>query len=77
MTIREILHALDPVKPMTPNALYTHLRALKIKPVGVRQVPQQYPDDTLDRILSRLGGRRPITRRTRPRHSRPQMRRAA
>lgn len=75
MTIREILHALDPVKPMTPNALYTHLRALKIKPIGVRQIPQQYPADTLNRILLRLGIERPS--KTRGRRSKAQLRRAA
>src|SRR5216117_1225365 len=55
MTIREVLRVLEPIKPMTTTALYKHLRALKIKPIGARQVPQRYPDDTAKRILIRLG----------------------
>jgi hypothetical protein len=55
MTVREILQELDPVKPMTRETLYTHLKALKIKPIGARQIPARYPDNTPTRILKRLG----------------------
>lgn len=73
MTIREILRALEPRKPMTATALYTHLRALKIKPMGARQIPQRYPDDTAKRILIHLGFRKRARRLS---HS-TQLRRAA
>jgi hypothetical protein len=55
MTILDILTALRPEKPMSLSTLYTHLRALKIKPVGVRQCPARYPDNTLKRLGKRLG----------------------
>jgi hypothetical protein len=56
MTVTQILLAIAPKKPMTRETLYTHLRALRIKPVSrVRQIPQLYPEDTADRVLKRLG----------------------
>lgn len=55
MTVKQILEAVEPAKPMTRATLYTHLDALRIKPVGARQKPQQYPADTPGRILRRLG----------------------
>jgi hypothetical protein len=55
MTIREILAQIEPFKPITREGLYPHLKALRIRPIGVRQVPQRYPDDTADRVLKRLG----------------------
>ena len=55
MTIKQILQAVKPHKPMTRVTLYTWLRKLKIKPLGERQSPQNYPDDTPDRILTKLG----------------------
>ncbi len=55
MTINEILHDLKPRKKISRARLYVHIRRLKIKPLGVRQIPQQYPDDTPHRILLKLG----------------------
>ncbi|HTD68079.1 MAG TPA: hypothetical protein VK846_16260 [Candidatus Limnocylindria bacterium] len=56
MTITQILLELAPHKEMSLRTLYSHVSALKIKPVGqVSQRPQQYPDDTPQRILKRLG----------------------
>lgn len=81
MTIREILRALEPTKPISVAALYSHLRKLKIRPISrVRQIPQQYPDDTPDRLLIRLGFQQPKKtngRMRRARARRPQLRRAA
>ena len=55
MTIPEILRAIAPYKPMARVTLYTHLKHLRIKAIGVRQIPARYPDDTPDKILCRLG----------------------
>ena len=40
---------------MSVPTLYRHLHTLRIKPVGVRQIPQRYPDDAGARILKHLG----------------------
>jgi len=55
MTIEQIISAVSEIKPMARRTLYKHLRALKIKPIGVRQKPQQYPEDAPEKILRRLG----------------------
>ena len=55
MTVKEILVTLKPHKPMSRETLYGHLRALRVKPLGVRQSPQRYPDDVPNKILQRLG----------------------
>lgn len=55
MTIQEILHDLKPRKKISRARLYVHIRRLKIKPIGVRQIPQHYPADTPHRILLKLG----------------------
>jgi len=55
MTVDQIIADLRYYKPITRRTLYKHLRALKIKPLGVRQKPQQYPEDAPERILRRLG----------------------
>jgi len=39
---------------MTRSAIYLHIRALKLKPLGVAR-PAIYPEDAADRILRRLG----------------------
>ena len=44
---------------MSTATLYRHLRRLKIRPLGIRQRPQRYPDDTAARILKELGFARP------------------
>lgn len=55
MTITQIIDQLRPLKPLSREGLYPHLRALKIKPIGVRQRPQRYPEDAAERVLLRLG----------------------
>ncbi len=55
MTIEKILEVLEPAKPMSRATLYTWLRKLRIKPLGARQHPQQYPDDTPEVIKRKLG----------------------
>jgi len=56
MTVTQILVSIAPYKEMSHATLYKHLRELRIKPVGaVRQIPQQYPEDTPTRVLKRLG----------------------
>ena len=55
MTLTEIIVALAPYKPMTRDTLYKHFRALKIKPIGARQRPQHWPENTPERLLKRLG----------------------
>ena len=55
MTITEIVEANRPLKSLTREGLYPHLRALKIKPLGARQRPQRYPEDAAERVLLRLG----------------------
>lgn len=65
MTVPEMLRALKPAKPVARWTLYKYLSALKIKPVGtLRQCPQQYPDDSVEKILASLG-----LKNTRPRHT--------
>jgi hypothetical protein len=65
MTINEILEALRPAKPMSRVTLYSHMRVLKIKPIGARQKPQRYPNDVPNRILQRLGLKTISQRRSR------------
>jgi hypothetical protein len=65
MTVPQILTALRPVKRMSRQTLYNHIRKLKIKPLGVRQIPQHYPADTPTRIIIRLGVGRPGTTKLR------------
>ena len=57
MTIQEILRELKPKKKLSVPQLYVHIKRAGIKPLGgaVRQIPQQYPADTPQRILLRLG----------------------
>lgn len=56
MTTKQTLQTLRKAgKPISLQRLYTLLDELDIKPVGARQSPQQYPDDTADRILKHYG----------------------
>lgn len=55
-TIAEILWSIAPVKRMSRETLYQHMRRNRIKPIGKqRQCPQLYPDDAAQRILRPLG----------------------
>lgn len=55
MTITQIITAVVPHQSMSVPTIYRHLRRLKIKPLGIRQSPQRYPDDAARRILKALG----------------------
>ena len=66
-TVAQILVEVGQFQPMTPPTLYGHLRALKIKPLGVRQCPQRYPDDAPTLILKRLGITQPVEARSKRR----------
>jgi len=55
MTIPQILENVSAVKPCSRVQLYTYLRGADIQPVGARQRPQNYPDDSVIRILKHLG----------------------
>ena len=55
MTIPEIRKELCRHKKVSKRTLYNYLSKLRIEPVGVRQCPQRYPQDTANRILKALG----------------------
>jgi hypothetical protein len=55
MTVQQILVEVEKFKPMTRETLYSHMRKLKIKPIGVRQCPQRYPEEAPQLVLQRLG----------------------
>ena len=55
MTTKQTIKALRKSgKPISLTHLYRLLALLNIKPLG-RSRPQQYPDDTVDKILAHLG----------------------
>lgn len=43
------------LSPMSRASVYRDLAELGIKPLGVRQRPQRWPDDAADKIRSRRG----------------------
>ena len=55
MTIQQIVLTLKPHKPVSRATVYTYLKRLKIKPIGARQKPMRYPEDSADKILTDLG----------------------
>jgi hypothetical protein len=56
VTISEIQKQLaDRGKTVVTRQIYRYFYVCGIKPVGVRQHPRQYPDDSGDQILSYLG----------------------
>lgn len=55
MTLIEIIAAVCEHKPVGRRQIIRYRDALKIKPMGVRQRPQQYPADSAERILIHLG----------------------
>lgn len=55
MTVEQILLDLKPFKPISRETFYCYARRYKIKPLGVRQRPQLYPDDTVARLKIKLG----------------------
>lgn len=59
MTIHEIQREIRPFKRVSIRQLQNYMRSLRIRHVGARQCPQQYPDTAPYQILKHLG----ITRR--------------
>jgi hypothetical protein len=56
MTIPQIIKDVTAVLgTYSPATFHRDRRALKIKPFGVRQKPQQYPGDTAERIVKARG----------------------
>lgn len=56
MTTKETLRELRKAgKKIASRRLYELLDELNIRPVGARQRPQQYPEDTVERILTHFG----------------------
>jgi hypothetical protein len=55
MTVLEIKRELNVHKRVSRAQVYNYLKALKIGPIGARQKPQRYPDNTAERIIEYLG----------------------
>ena len=55
MTIDQIQEKLAPFKPASKRQVIRYLNACKVKPMGIRQRPQQYPANAVDKIMMRLG----------------------
>ena len=55
MTIPEIHNRVSAVKPVSQRQLQRYLAQLNIKPSGIRQRPQQYPETAPQSILAALG----------------------
>lgn len=56
MTVHQIIRELKPRKSISRETFYQYARRFHIKPLSkVRQHPQQYPADTAQRILFKLG----------------------
>jgi len=55
MTVDQITSVVADKKPLSKRQIYRCLVSLAIRPIGIRQRPQQYPADAADRILQALG----------------------
>ena len=55
MTIKEIQVTVARYKACSKGSIYAYMSALGVKPIGTRQRPQRYPEDTGLRILMHLG----------------------
>ena len=55
MTIEEIHKEVSAVKPVSRRQVLRYMKAAFIQPIGCRQRPQPYPDDTAERIKKLLG----------------------
>lgn len=54
-TIDQILSDVRKFRPISRQHLYRRMKELKIEPLGIRQRPQFYPDDTACVLLAQLG----------------------
>jgi hypothetical protein len=55
MILVQIQKVISKHKPCSLITVRRYLRKARIKPLGIRQKPQNYPDDSADKILARLG----------------------
>jgi len=64
MTVLDIQRELKPHKRVSRAQLYNYFKALKIEPIGARQKPQRYPDNTAEKIIDYLGFPKIVSMRT-------------
>lgn len=55
MTIEEILEEVSQRKQCSKRTLFRYLDVLDIQPLGARQRPQHYPEDSAAKVLEHLG----------------------
>jgi hypothetical protein len=55
MTVTELQKNLRPFKKVTVKQVRIYIKECRIQHLGVRQRPQQYPDDSAEIILRHLG----------------------
>jgi hypothetical protein len=55
MTAIEIQKRITPYKDVSLRQVHRYLKRFKIRRFGVRQNPDQFPDDSAEIILRRLG----------------------
>jgi hypothetical protein len=55
MTVNDIQKAIRPYKKVTVKQVRVYIKEFGIRHLGVRQRPQQYPEDSGAVILRRLG----------------------
>jgi hypothetical protein len=55
MTFDQILEDVKRVRPCSRRTLYLFIKLARVRPMGPRQRPQNYPKDSARRILSKLG----------------------
>ena len=55
MTIKQVLDEVRTVKACSESQLRRHFHALGIEPLGVRQVPQQWPAEAGAKVINYLG----------------------
>lgn len=56
MTLQDILEAVCKHKQVKRPTLYEYMRVCRIKPIGARQRPQNFPEDSAERIIKHLNG---------------------
>jgi hypothetical protein len=64
MTIQQIHAKVNRHKQVSRAQLYAYINACQIKPIGARQRPQPYPDDTAEKIIAYLGSPKIVSMRT-------------
>jgi hypothetical protein len=69
----QIITRVSEFKPCSTSTVIRYIRAVGIKPIGARQKPQRYPEDSALRILIHLGFR-PDPKKAEPQPRVPSMR---